>query len=246
MQNTKILLLFLSILLTLGACNPSQSLKSVTDLYDGSKIESDPAIDKMLAPYKKDLMQEMNQEIGTASQQLLKERPESALGNFVADAILETARGLYDKEIHFGLPNYGGLRVPYLNEGAITKGEIFELMPFDNLLVVLTIDGKMVEKLFTHIIIKEGWPLSKGVKIEADTINNQHRFFINEEEVKPNETYRFCVSDYIANGGDDCDFLKDQQRDELDILFRDAIMEYVKKQKSIDANIEGRFIYSSR
>jgi len=247
MQHTKTVLFVLFLLLSLGACTPYQALKPVKDLHNGTQIESDSSIDQLIAPYKKDLVAEMGQEIGKAKKDLTKERPESTLGNFVADAILETARAHYDKDIHFSLPNYGGLRVPSLNEGAITKGEIFELMPFDNLLVVLTIDGKMVEQLLTHTIVKEGWPLSKGIKVEADTLHKKHRFFINDKAVKPNETYRFCVSDYIANGGDDCSFLKDQKREELDILFREAIMEYVKTQtknkETVDANIEGRFIY---
>ena len=241
----------LGLLLSMGACTSYQSLQPVTDLYDTStKIDSDEEIDAMIAPYKAKLAEEMEQVIGEAGNELEKAKPESTLGNFVADAILEIAQDHYDKPIDFSLPNYGGLRVPYVKKGDITKGEIFELMPFDNILVVLTIDGAMVEQLFTHTIHKGGWPLSKGVRIEADTIAQKYEFYLHDKKVEKDKKYRFCVSDYIANGGDKCDFLKDQERDDIGgLLFRDALLEYVEKKtaegKAVKAVVEGRFAYKS-
>ncbi len=242
----KIIFLLLPFIL-LFACKTTYLVQEQkTSNYEiNQDFKGDAGIESMIAPYREKLDAEMNQVIGYLETELTKDRPESTLGNFVADAILEVAQKRYDQPIDFSLPNYGGLRIPYLNAGEVVLGDMFELMPFDNMLVIAQIDGKIAQQLFEHIADLRGWPVSSGVQMSIDTLQQQHSFLINGEPIDPNKTYRFCVSDYIANGGDKCSFLIDQKRDDLNLLFRDALIEYVqsKKKEKMAFQLEGRAVY---
>jgi len=216
--------------------------KSQYYLTDGS-LEPSSEIEDIIDPYRDQLNSEMNTVIGTLETELTKDKPESTLGNFVADAILSAAKKRYKETIDFSLPNYGGMRVPYIKAGDISVGNMFELMPFDNKLVIVHLDGKSVKELLDHTCNLGGWPISKGVEIKLDTLDKQHEYKINGKTLDLNGKYAFCVSDYIANGGDKCSFLKNKEREDLDLLFRDALIEYVKEKKIINVNLEERTIY---
>ena len=238
-----------SILIGLLFCFACRSTYKIAEKEAESyDMVADLPVDKeimdLIEPYKEGVEEKMNIVIGYNKTQLVKEQPESTLGNFTADAILAVARKHYKNNIDFGLPNYGGLRIPYLNAGPITTGNMFELMPFDNSLVVVHIDGNTANQLFTHIAGAGGWPISQEVKMKIDTLNGKHQFLIHDKAIDPKQKYSFCVSDYVANGGDNCTFLKEQPRDELNIVFREALIEYVQDVTatgdSIDVKLEGR------
>ncbi len=242
----KILVLSSLIFVFIFSCKSSYQIQK-NDAAFYILDESSGSVDEMetlIAPYRTKLAAEMSKEIGQLKTDLKKGRPESTLGNFTADAILYGAKKYTNKKIDFSLPNYGGMRVEYINAGPLTRGNIFELMPFDNTLVVLDIDGKGVKQLFDHITWLGGWPVSKNVSIVIDTLNRQNEYLIGGKEIEMDKTYSFCLSDYIANGGDDCTFLKELPRTDLNLLFRDALMEYVEDQtkdgKTIEAKLEGR------
>jgi len=235
------LLLFLSFLGCKSYYQVSDS-KSQYYLTDVS-LEPDSEIEEIIDPYRDQLNSKMNTIIGISETELTKAKPESTLGNFVADAILFAAKKRYEGTVDFSLPNYGGMRVPYIKAGEISLGNIFELMPFDNKLVIVHLDGALVKELLDHACNLGGWPISKGVEIKLDTLNKQHEYKINGKSLDLKSKYAFCVSDYIANGGDNCSFLKTKEREDLDLLFRDALIEYVREKKIISVNLEERTTY---
>ena len=85
-----------------------------------------------------------------------------------------------------------------------------------------------------------GWPISAGLEIAIDTLQQQHQFSFNGEALKENKIYRVCTSDYIANGGDNCSFLQAIPQNDIQILFRDALLQYVEQTKEIEPRIENR------
>ena len=100
----------------------------------------------MIEPYKSTLDVQMNEVIGTVSQEMTKKKPESTLGNWYADAMIAgTKKEGYP--VDFAISNYGGLRVPYISAGPLTRGEIYELCPFDNLLVIVDVPGDILDIL---------------------------------------------------------------------------------------------------
>ncbi|KAK6022161.1 hypothetical protein OSTOST_12150 [Ostertagia ostertagi] len=112
---------------------------------------------RMLLPYKKGVDTQMQVVIGHTDIPLTKAQPESTLGNFMADAQLMAARVL-DPKVEVSVSNYGGIRVPYIEAGPLTRGKIFELMPFDNMLIILELPGTILKQFCDHMAMSRGWP----------------------------------------------------------------------------------------
>ena len=171
------------------------------------------------------------------------------MGNWAADAVLDQCNLAYKEPIDFAVVNYGGIRIPSLPKGDITTGKIFELMPFDNMMVVLEVNGKIVQQLFELIAQKGGWPVSKGVECSFSQEGKLNSVTINGNPIDNNKTYTIGLTDYVANGGDNCSFFKEQTQHNTGILFRDAFLQQVKslteKGKNINANIEERMVISN-
>lgn len=72
---------------------------------------------------------------------LHRNRPESALGNLMTTAILETNDG--DVSIH---NIWGGIRAE-LPEGELTYGDVFRMFPFDNRVAVVELSGAELRRL---------------------------------------------------------------------------------------------------
>ena len=243
-QNLKWQYFFWVSLLIAVAASGCRGLQVVGNQSNYYKMEeqtsSDQSIEEMIAPYKKGVDAEMNAVVGETTGDLLKAQPESTLGNFVADAILKVSDELYKGTVDLAISNYGGLRIVEIPEGPITKGRIFELMPFDNTLVVLEMNKAQLTQFYEHLSMSGGWPISAGVEIAIDTTNRKAEMFLNGQALEDNKMYAVCTSDYIANGGDQCSFLIDIPRTEINILFRDALLQYVKQTKIIEPVIENR------
>lgn len=241
----KYLYSLLLILISLSACQVQNHLYKTTTNYIETKElkESDESITTLIAPYKQQVDKEMNTVIGQATYALTKEQPECTLGNWLADLTLKKSIDYTKLAVDFAVLNQGGIRIPTLAAGDVTRGKIFELMPFDNMLVVLELPGTEMQMLFDHMVTKEGWPISAGVHytIKDGKAIDIH---INGKEIEPSRTYKIATNDYIANGGDNCTFFKDQPRTETGKLFRDAIIEYTeeltKAGESIEAEVDGR------
>lgn len=205
--------------------------------------ETIPAIDSLIAPYKNQIDATMNEVIGEVAMDLTKRRPESTLGNWISDLLLDEVNELVDKPIDFAFQNYGGLRVPTLPKGNVTRGKIFELMPFENQVVILRGSGEPMQMLFDKMAGSGGWPISGGVQMTiSDTIATD--ISIGGEPFDPDRTYSFVCSDYIADGGSDCGFLLDMAREEPGVLIRDVIINHIVKRTAeggkMQSSITGR------
>ena len=230
------------ILINLVACAPRiHYLDTSSEYIKSEEAANDTEIAEMITPYKERLDAEMNTVIGSTALDLTIQKPESLLGNWLADLIHKKSEDYYRSEIDFALVNYGGIRIPVLAEGEVTRGKIFELMPFDNMLVVLEINGATVRQIFGTMAANGGWPISKQV---AYVIENELPvdIFINGEVLDDEKIYKVALSDYLANGGDNLFFLKDKKQHNLGVLFRDAMFEYIVEQNgtSMTAIVEGR------
>ena len=166
----------------------------------------------------------MNTILAESEMALEKGTPESTLGDFVSDACLSEANKIYypadGKPADFIFLNNGGLRKS-LPKGNVTLGDVFELMPFENQLVVLTINGKLVKKIFNFIASKDGAPVS-GVRFQIKD-HEAVNITINSEPLDSTKTYKAITSDYLANGGDSYDFLVDIKQESTNLKVRDAI-----------------------
>jgi len=210
-----------------------------------STLHADSNLVKMLKPYKRGVDTQMQVVIGHTDIPLTKAQPESTLGNFVADAQLMAARVL-DAKVEASVSNYGGLRIPYIDPGPITRGKMYELMPFDNMITIIEIPGTIVKQFCDFMALKKGWPVS-GISF---TIKDKaaENITIGGKALNPNLYYKFVLSDYVARGGDNCDFLAPCKKRFTSIFIRDAMMTYLtrleKEGKPLHPQIENRIQYA--
>jgi len=227
MNTSKFLILHAVFVCFLFSCSPRQMLVTshTEQQYAINKSEvQDSSITALLRPYKKGVDTQMDVVLGHTDIPLTKAQPESTLGNFLADATLRAGKNV-DPKVEAAVGNYGGIRIPYIAPGAITRGKIYELMPFDNMLTIIEISGSDLLKFCDHIAAYRGWPVS-GLRFmikdkKADSV------LINGVPVNTARYYKIAVNDYIANGGDNCDVLKQQKKRNTTVFIRDALIQYL-------------------
>jgi 2',3'-cyclic-nucleotide 2'-phosphodiesterase (5'-nucleotidase family) len=184
----------------------------------------DSAIIQLLQPYSDSINNTMNGVIGEIGETLEKRQPDGALGHVLTDAMRTMAEKKFNTKVHAAFINNGGIRLPALSQGPLTTGKVYELMPFDNLLILQELNGKQLKEFLDHIAKRGGWP-SSGITydIQQDQAVN---IKIGGESFNENGTYIIGNSDFIANGGDDCIMLKTIKQQNKNILLRDAFIEY--------------------
>ncbi|BBB31842.1 5'-nucleotidase [Thermotomaculum hydrothermale] len=201
-------------------------------------IPEDKEIVDIIKPYKDQLSKEMNTVIGYAEVDLVKGSPESTLGNFVADVIFDTARH-FDKDVDCAITNSGGLRAP-IYKGKIKVKDAFNLMPFQNRIVILKFSGKDFLELIREIVENRGEPVSNLTINVTDGLIDA---YVNGKQVEDYKTYKVATIDYLYKGGGSMPAMKKGELvKDTKVLLRDAIIEYIKKHKKINEKIEGRIL----
>ena len=247
MRRIHYLHLIFILFLGLSACGVKTHLADLkTETYrvnEALLIPEEASIKKMIQPYKEQLDQEMNIVIGSFAKSLNKQKPESTLGNFVADILKDYGSKTTGKNVDFAFQNYGGIRIGNVPEGPVTTGKIFELMPFENMLVVLKMTGSDVLQFLNHIGPSNGWPVSNGIQFEIKGGKPQN-ILVHGKALDMDKIYYAAFPDYIANGGDNCDFLKELERFDAGMLIRDCIIKHIKALSAAgqqaDAILENR------
>ena len=210
---------------------------------DSTNTEIDSSIYSEIAPYREKMQSAMNEVLAVSTTSLERGLPESKLGNFLSDACMSSAKEK-NMQADFAVFNTGGLRRP-LPSGNITRGDVFELMPFENTLVILSMNGGDVKKLVNFIATKGGAPVS-GIQLRIqDSVATN--VFINNVALDTTKIYRVLTSDYLANGGDAFPFVTDKNWDAVNLKVRDALIEYLISQtkagKKIKVDLDGRITY---
>lgn len=204
---------------------------------------ADSSIIAYYQPYKQQLEAEMNRSIGHAAVSLTKpsDSPETLLGNFFADAILDEGQKLEPRaQLSFGTK--GGLRRE-LHQGDITVGDLFELMPFENELVALELSADHIFRLAEFIASTRGQPVA-GLTLSIRN-GRPDDIRIGGSPIHPDSTYHLITYDYLANGGDNLKGLDNPiHRKDLGKKVREALIDYVTRNaennKEIHAQLEGR------
>jgi 5'-nucleotidase len=105
--------------------------------WRGRTVEPDAGVAAILRGYDAQVRTLRESPIGETLVDLRKDGGGDLLGNLAADALRSGAGG--SLKARFALQNAGGLRIPEIPAGPITFGQIFDLYPFDNDQVVLSL-----------------------------------------------------------------------------------------------------------
>ena len=213
------------------ACSPEYKLQSYSDTLIEVEAEIDSSILSIINPYQLEIEDQMNEVLTYTKNNLTKGKPQSTIGNFVTDLCLDYANA------DICIMNNGGLRTN-IDKGPISRGKIYELMPFENELVILELNKNDYMGLLQYIVQRGGEPFS-GIKI---IIDNKGQIISNSWPVnfELGEKVKVLTSDYLANGGDKMSFFKNKKQYKIGIKLRDAIIDYCSKKDTINITLDNR------
>ena len=238
----------LGLLLLVGACQraayaPTARFAPATSVAVGKTQAEDPVAAALIAPYHDKVTSQMQEVLGTAPAALAKSSGESPLANFVADLQRERASLALGQPVPLGVMTNGGLRAGFA-AGPVTLGSVFELMPFENELVVLDASGQVVQQLFDYAA--RGKMAISGATYTVTFDGQPRDILIGGQPFDPNQDrlWSIAISDYLAGGGDNMVFFKTIEPRRTNVLLRNAIADHIraltKAGKLVTAKVEGR------
>jgi 2',3'-cyclic-nucleotide 2'-phosphodiesterase (5'-nucleotidase family) len=222
----RFLLLSIIPLLLLG-CSTGTQLTGVR--YQGYPVNparaADTALLRLVQPYRDSVGKTMDQVLVTNQQELLKELPNSPLGNFLADAYLWAARTMFDAKADIAFMNHGGVRINRMAAGPITRGMVYEVMPFDNQLVIVPVKGEVLRQYIDRLAAEGGGGGVAGLSYRI-TGKQAVDVMIHGKPLDLGTTYMMVNSDYAVDGGGGFRGFKDLKQQRTGYLQRDAIIAY--------------------
>lgn len=241
----------LCLLLLIFSCNNESHLSKI----EGKRIDidenliSDQAIEDFIKPYREHVNKNLDSVISYATETYSKSDGElnTAIGNLIADAVFSESNPIFNKRtgknIDFVLLNHGGIRA-IISKGNITSRTAYEIMPFENSVVVVPIKGKQVNDMFTYLSkAKRAHPVSHQLQLTLDKDFEVAKATVHNKSIDINSTYYVATNDYLYNGGDRMTFFHpNDSLYVLDYKIRNVLIDYFKKTDTLNPKIDNRFI----
>lgn len=202
------------------------------------KQDSGNRMSTYLAPFVKEEAEQMNVVIGQSAMAMNKALPEGLLNNWIAKLMFVEASKL--QKVDIAISNYGGIRRD-LHKGDLTIGDIFEIAPFDNSLVVLKLSGKSIVEL-AHNIAHQGGEAVYGMRFGIRD-RRAENVKVNGAKVVLSKDYYVVTTDYLSYGNDGLKALAEStQTIALKVFMRDAMIQYVKDRTAENKQITSEII----
>lgn len=215
-------------------------------LIDSRYDKPQPMAEAFLKPYTAKVDSAMNPVVGFLAHDMAAKRPESDLSNLLADIMVWGGK-LYDEKPDFGLYNMGGIRAA-MSKGTVTYGDVLDVAPFENKICFFNMRGDKVLELFRQISVVGGEGVSSSVRASITKDGKLLSLTINGQPVDTARQYRVTTIDYLAQGNDHLDALKEKTNGRFptgDMAnSRAVICKYFQEKaaegKSVDSRVEGR------
>jgi 5'-nucleotidase len=155
---------------------------------------------------------------------------ENLLGNFMSDVYAE----YFKNQIDLVLLNNGGFR-DNLVPGELKYGHVFTVLPFDNKLAIVTVDGKTLRRIVEiGISRKDGGMSWSGLTFQASQCKTSE-ILVHEAPLDDQKSYRILMPDFVAMGGVGISTLglkpsQIQILEELPVM-RDVMADAIKKNR---------------
>ena len=211
------------------SCSTSYRAENVH--YSNYRVQQNAGESKSLTPvikpYSDSVNKLMNVVIGYNESKLERKRQGNTLGFFMTDAYLEMARQKVDAKVDAAFMNSGGIRIPDLPAGPITQGKVYELMPFDNLMVLIKMKGSLLKQYLDTLAANDGI-IESGITMQI--INKAaQQVLVGGKPLDLDADYIIAHSDYVVIN---TSMLKNIDRSTNGYLLRDAIVDYIKLNNS--------------
>jgi 5'-nucleotidase len=238
-------------LLFIFSCNNDSHISKI----EGKRIEidesitSDAEVEKFVAPFRENVNKNLDSIISYALDTYSKTDGElnTAIGNLMADAVYEESNPIFNKrtgkKIDFVLLNHGGIR-SIISKGNITSRTAFEVMPFENSVVVVALKGEQVSQMMNYLArAKRAHPVSNQLQLKLNQDFEVASATINGKSIDKAATYYVATNDYLYNGGDRMVFFHpNDSLYVLDYKIRNVLIDYFKKKDTLNPKIDNRFI----
>ena len=164
--------------------------------------------------------------IATLAVPLERRGDQYALGNLIADAYRAAAHA------DVAIVNNGGIRAD-LPAGAVTWGELFEVVPFQNFVVRLTVTGAVLRAALEHAVgTAEARAHVSGIRVRVNPANapGQRVTAVTLPDGRPlldSATCTLAVPDFMAAGGSGYAMLR-VSAENTGVVDVDAVMDYLR------------------
>ena len=240
----------LSVYFIIVGCNTESNQENYGyNIEINQNVLSDSSIVKYYQPFKKNLEESlMNTPISYSPETYKKNDGElnSTLSNMFADATYEMSNPVFNKmsgkNIDIVLLNNGGIR-SIISRGNISEKTAFELMPFENSIVVLELSGSSIIKMIDYLRkVKLQHPIS-GLQITLNNDYSVNEVKINGVDIENEKKYYVATTDYLLEGGDKMYFLAETTKTTyINYKMRDILIDYFKKYDTLKLKSDNRFI----
>ncbi len=218
------------------------------DLGDSFDAAPSTPAGEACALMREEVSVELDEVVGVleASCERGRHRFSTPQGNWICDALLRRTGA------DVAIQNKGGTRAD-LEAGPLRRRHFFDLIPFDNNVVSLTLSGSAIEA-----VVRRGIEDTRHTGIEVGGMKVYVRPGAGEELLlerieiagEPIETareYRLATSSYLADGGNGWFELRQgtARRDDP-VLMRDLLEEEVRNEGSFRAPVEDRIVLVQR
>ncbi|MGS2760856.1 5'-nucleotidase C-terminal domain-containing protein [Sinomicrobium sp. M5D2P9] len=211
-------------------------------------IAEDRAIDEFVKPFREHIAKDLSAPLAYNPSDLSKTDGDlnTAIGNLMADIVMEKSQPVFKKRtgrnIDAVLLNFGGIRST-MAKGHVTARTAYEVMPFENAIVVLELTGDKVLGLADYLAkAKTAHPVS-GMQLTLGKDGKVKKILIAGKPLDKNKHYYIATSDYLMNGGDNMNFfLNPVSTTPLDYRIRNAMIDYFTETDTIRTQQDNRFI----
>ncbi|HEX9082351.1 MAG TPA: 5'-nucleotidase [Holophagaceae bacterium] len=213
-------------------------------------IPDDPALAAYIAPYAAEIKASFGQPLVKAPQGLFRGRKgeENLLGYWVSDVMRAAGQQATGTPVAFAITNSGGLRAN-LRPGQLKVEDIYEVMPFENELVILELTGAEVIQVVREGLLRRGGEPCSGVIAKVEGTPAKAHLVVtwaDGKPIDPKALVRVATTDYLFGGGDSIPTLKKGRnliRTGLTLrqILLDRCAELAKEGKVLQAPPPGRY-----
>lgn len=237
----KLFVIFLTLFFIFSCSQKNYNLTKIEgkQLPISEKVSETPAIEDFIKPYRDHINKDLDNVLAYCPETLDKStgKWQTTIGNLIADACVQRGNLVFKarekKTIDLCLLNHGGIRA-ILPKGNVTTRTAFEIMPFENNLVVIALKGDQILEITSYIIkVQKAQPLS-GMTFTIAKNNTAKNILIQGKPLDLNKIYYVATNDYLANGGDSMTFFsKGIEKFDLNYKLRNVLIDYFKEVGTI-------------
>jgi 5'-nucleotidase / UDP-sugar diphosphatase len=200
-----------------------------------SRLPKNEHLSQVLAPFRQKTDEMLSEPIAAVTSEITRRNgriEETPLGRLVSESMLWAARML---KPDFAVQNSGGIRDD-ISEGTLTPKTIYQVLPFDNTVVVVELDGNDMARLLKHMAVgaardEKGFPqVSAGLDMTVEAGSGRIiKALIGGKQLESDRTYRVATNSYLATGGDGYRVLAaSREAHDTSICQREALIDYIR------------------